>query len=189
MKKIYLAFLLPLILLFTGCGSEDEAKAVKKDVPNAFTKENKVVSQTYNLKTLDGQNITIKLDDNILTIPEYKNKTVLINFWATWCPPCKKEIPVFNEIYEKYKDNFIVIGILYEKDLDMNTLSNFIKENNIKFPITISEDENFRLAKELGDVKKVPESFLYGKDGLFIEKYTGIVDEKNLVNHIKDSLK
>ena len=120
MKKIYLAFLLPLILLFSGCGSEDEAKAVKKDVPNAFTKENKVVSQTYNLKTLDGQNITIKLDDNILTIPEYKNKIILINFWATWCPPCIKEIPIFNELSEKYKDDFVIIKANWQPSQEPN---------------------------------------------------------------------
>ena len=188
MKKIYLAFLLPLILLFTGCGSEDEAKAVKKDVPNAFTKENKVVSQTYNLKTLDGQNITIKLDDNILTIPEYKNKTVLINFWATWCPPCIKEIPIFNELSEKYKDDFVIIGVLFEKDKSIEELKSFVKEHDIKFPVTISEKENFEMSKNF-NVKKIPESFLYGKSGLFLEKYVGNENEKNIINYIKNDIK
>ena len=92
--------------------------------------------------------------------------------------------------YTTYKLESTAKYMVFPKNVEeLKNLINFIKENNIKFPITISEDENFRLAKELGDVKKVPESFLYGKNGLFIEKYTGIVDEKNLVNHIKDSLK
>ena len=186
MKNKYL--LLLLLFLFTGC-EEDKAKLIKQNDVKNSTELKKEENKTYNLKTIDGETIKLTVNDNVLIADKIENKMVLVNFWATWCPPCIKEIPVFNEIYEKYKDNFIVIGVLYEKDLDMNTLSNFIKENNIKFPITISEDENFRLAKELGDVKKVPESFLYGKNGLFIEKYTGIVDEKNLVNHIKDSLK
>ena len=189
MKNKYLVFLISFSFLFIGCEEEKKAQVIQqKDIKNTIELK-KEVDKTYNLKTFDGETIKLTVDNNILISDKLENKLVLINFWATWCPPCKKEIPVFNEIYEKYKDNFIVIGVLYEKDLDMNTLSNFIKENNIKFPITISEDENFRLAKELGDVKKVPESFLYGKNGLFIEKYTGIVDEKNLVNHIKDSLK
>ena len=187
MKNKYL--LLLISFLFIGCEEEKKAQLIQQKDIKANTELKKELDKTYNLKTFDGETIKLTVDNNILISDKFENKLVLINFWATWCPPCKKEIPIFNEIYEKYKDNFIIIGILYEKDIDMNTLSNFIKENNIKFPITITENENFRLAKELGDVKKVPESFLYGKDGLFIEKYIGIVDEKKLVNHIKDSLK
>ncbi|RXI41726.1 thioredoxin [Arcobacter cloacae] len=187
MKNKYL--LLLISFLFIGCEEEKKAQLIQQKDIKANTELKKEVDKTYNLKTFDGETIKLTVDNNILISDKLENKLVLINFWATWCPPCKKEIPIFNEIYEKYKDNFIIIGILYEKDIDMNTLSNFIKENNIKFPITITENENFRLAKELGDVKRVPESFLYGKDGLFIEKYIGIVDEKKLVNHIKDSLK
>ncbi len=187
MKNKYL--LLLISFLFIGCEEEKKAQLIQQKDIKANTELKKELDKTYNLKTFDGETIKLTVDNNILISDKFENKLVLINYWATWCPPCKKEIPIFNEIYEKYKDNFIIIGILYEKDIDMNTLSNFIKENNIKFPITITENENFRLAKELGDVKKVPESFLYGKDGLFIEKYIGIVDEKKLVNHIKDSLK
>lgn len=187
MKNKYL--LLLISFLFIGCEEEKKAQLIQQKDIKANTELKKELDKTYNLKTFDGETIKLTVDNNILISDKLENKLVLINFWATWCPPCKKEIPIFNEIYEKYKDNFIIIGILYEKDIDMNTLSNFIKENNIKFPITITENENFRLAKELGDVKRVPESFLYGKDGLFIEKYIGIVDEKKLVNHIKDNIK
>ncbi len=186
MKNKYL--LLLLLFLFTGCEDNKAKLITQNDVKNS-SELKKDTSKTYNLKTTDGQIIKLTVNDNVLIADKIENKMVLINFWATWCPPCKKEIPVFNEIYEKYKDNFIVIGVLYEKDVDANALANFIKENNIKFPVTISEDENFRMAKDFGDVKKVPESFLYSKEGLFLEKYIGVVDEKKLVEYIKSSLK
>lgn len=186
MKNKYL--LLLLLFLFAGC-EEEKAKLIKQNDVKNSTELKKEDNKTYNLKTIDGQIIKLTINDNVLIADKIENKIVLINFWATWCPPCIKEIPVFNEIYEKYKDNFIIIGVLYEKDVDTNAIANFIKENNIKFPITISEDENFRIAKDLGDVKKIPESFLYSKEGFFLEKYIGVVDEQKLVNYIKSSLK
>ncbi|AXX95299.1 TlpA family protein disulfide reductase [Arcobacter ellisii] len=186
MKNRYL--LLLLLLLFAGCEG-DKAKLIKQNDEKNSTELKKEENKTYNLKTIYGENIKLTLNNNILIADKIENKMVLINFWATWCPPCIKEIPVFNELYEKYKDNFIIIGVLYEKNIDANTITNFIKENNIKFPITISEDENFRMAKELGDVKKIPESFLYSKEGFFIEKYVGIVNEKKLIEHIENNIK
>lgn len=71
----------------------------------------------------------------------------------------------------------------------MKALAEFLRQYNMKFPVTINEQENFRMAKNFDDVKRVPESFLYGKDGKFLEKYVGLVDEQSLITHIKDSLK
>lgn len=78
----------------------------QKDIKNTIELK-KEVDKTYNLKTFDGETIKLTVDNNILISDKLENKLVLINFWATWCPPCKKEIPVFNKIYEKYKDNFL----------------------------------------------------------------------------------
>ena len=139
MKNKYLLLLISFSFLFIGCEEGKKAQVIEqKDIKNTIELK-KEVDKTYNLKTFDGETIKLTVDNNILISDKLENKLVLINFWATWCPPCKKEIPVFNEIYEKYKDNFIVIGVLYEKDLDMNTLSNFIKENNIKTVIPVSD--------------------------------------------------
>ena len=75
-----------------------------------------------------------------------------------------------------------------EKDKSIEELKSFVKEHDIKFPVTISEKENFEMAKNF-NVKKIPESFLYGKSGLFLEKYVGIANEQNIINYIKNDIK
>ncbi|AXH09444.1 hypothetical protein CP960_10485 [Malaciobacter halophilus] len=189
MKKIYLFFMIVLALIFTGCQEEDEAQAVVIKDSKSFKELKKQGNKTYSLETATGETIKLTVENDTLTSKDLENKVVLINFWATWCPPCKEEIPMFNRVYEKYKDDFIIIGVLYEKNKDMKALAEFLRQYNMKFPVTINEQENFRMAKNFDDVKRVPESFLYGKDGKFLEKYVGLVDEQSLITHIKDSLK
>ncbi len=182
-KKLSLVFILLLaVFLFTGCNSNDEAATVVENNTN-FEELKKQSNKTYNLKTTDGRVITLKVENDVLTSDELKGKYVLLNFWATWCPPCIKEMPVFNKMYEKYKDKFELIGILFERDKDAQELAAFMEKHNIKFPITVGE-ENFRMAKAFDDVNKIPESFLYGKDGRFLKKYLGEVGEKDLENYL-----
>ena len=109
---------------------------------------------------------------------------LLINFWATWCAPCEREIPAFNELYKKYNNNFEIIGVLFEKDKDAKELAAFMSRLDVQFPVTIG-DENFRLAKLFDDVKMVPESYLYDKEGNFVKNYIGEVDQKDLEEYIK----
>lgn len=170
------------ILFFSGCNSEEEAKPIV-DNSKSFKELKAISNKTYSLKTTDKKTIKLKIENDTLTSSEYKNKIVLVNFWATWCPPCLKEIPVFNELYEKYSDKFEIIGVLFEKDKDPKELEEFIKKYNIKFPITVG-DENFRMAKAFNDVKKVPESYLYGNDGKYVKDYIGEVDKEDLENYI-----
>ncbi|SKB27898.1 TlpA disulfide reductase family protein [Malaciobacter marinus] len=189
MKKLYLFTLVIFAVIFTGCGSEDEAQAVVIKDSKSFKELKKQGNKTYSLETTAGETIKLTVENDKLTSEDLKNKVVLINFWATWCPPCKEEIPMFNRVYEKYQDDFVIIGVLYEKNKDMKALADFMREFNMKFPVTINEQENFRMAKNFDDVKRVPESFLYGKDGKFLEKFVGLVDEQTLLNHIENSLK
>lgn len=183
MKKILMILTTIFVVLgFNACES-DEAKTIIED-NKSFNELKAISNKTYTLITTDGKKIVFKLEDDKLISDELKGKSVLINIWATWCPPCKKEIPIFNELYEKYRDNFEIIGVLFEKDKDPQELASFMNEMNMKFPVTIGE-ENFRIAKFFNDVKKVPESFLYDKDGNFVKKYIGEVDQKDLESYIK----
>jgi len=182
MKKLFFLCIWSLTLvLLTGCNSKDEAKVIKDDT--SFEELKKLSNKTFNLKTIDGKTITLKIENDNLVSEQLKGKYVLLNFWATWCPPCIKEMPVFNEIYDQYSDDFELIGILFEKEKDLKQLDAFLKKYKIKFPIVVG-DENFRLAKTMDNVSKIPESFLYGKDGKFLKKYVGEVGKKDLESYI-----
>ena len=88
------------------------------------------------------------------------------------------------EVREKYKDNFEIVSVLFEQDKTKEEIVQFIAKHGITYPITMGE-ENFKLAKELGDVKKVPEMFLFSKNGKFIKKFVGKVPKEELEQYIK----
>lgn len=140
----------------------------------------------FTLTTTKGENIDLTIAPQMLTSKEFKNKLVLVNFWAPWCAPCIKEMPSFVELQEKYKDDFIIIGVSYDEKITKEELDNFIKKFNVNFPITVGS-ENKILAMMLDDVKMIPESFLYSKDGVLLEKFIGEISKNKLENYIKNN--
>ena len=171
------------VFVFTGCSNEaKEAQTIIED-NGSFDELKKASNKTYTLKTTSGTNIVATIENEILTSKQFEGKVVLLNFWATWCPPCIEEMPTFNKLYEKYKDKFVIVGVLYERDKNKEELAAFMKKHKMKFPVTVGE-ENFRLAKHFDDIKRVPESFVYGRDGKFLKKFLGVVDEKVLEEYI-----
>lgn len=182
MKKLFMIFTSILLLLsFNGCG-EDAVTVVENE--GSFEDLKVQSNKTYEFVTTKGEKITLKVENNILSSKQLEGKTVLLNFWATWCAPCLEEMPVFARVYEKYNDKLEIIAILMEKDKNKDELDAFMKRFNMKFPVVVG-DENYRAAKAFDDVKMFPESFLFDKDGKFVKKYVGIVDEEHLESLIK----
>lgn len=178
MKLFKLIPLAIIAIFFTACN--EEAQTVVKETPS-FEEIKTIKSQNkYTLKTTEGKEISLDYDNQILTSKELNGKITLINFFATWCPPCKEEIPIFNELIEKYPDDFQIISILFQDPIEMEKLKEFIDKYKINFPITVGKEENERLAKNMNNVQKIPESYLFTKDGVLIEKYFGAVNEKSI---------
>lgn len=180
-KKI--AFLTILSLLFfTGCGdskvSEEKSEPIKKD-------------RTYALSKVDGNLINIKADNEKLLFDNYQGKVILLNFFATWCPPCKAEIPTLNNLKQKYSENFEIVAVsLAQRDGKLATneaLNDFINNYNISYPI-VNSAENYALAKEMGGVKSIPTMFLIDTKGKLIQKYVGIVPQEMLETDINKAL-
>lgn len=179
MKKILLTISTVFALVFfSGCGGEEATTIVEE---SGSFKDLKVQSnKNYNLLTTDAKTISFKVENQMLTTtnPDLNGKYVLFNFWATWCAPCIKEMPTLVNFYEKYKDKFVIVGVLIEKK-DPEQLRAFMEKFKMNFPVTVGE-ENYRMAKAFDDVKMFPESFLYGPDGKFIEKFIGEIDGSEL---------
>ena len=177
--KYFFATLLTAIFLFTGCDSKSEID----DSLIANVKENKpiikeFVSRTLKLTTTDGKTIELTTTKEGIDFKDYKGKkAILVDVFATWCPPCIKGIPVLKELREKYKDDFEIVSVLFEKEEDKPKAEvlEFIEKYGITYPITIGE-ENFKLAKDLDDVQRIPELFLFSKDGKFVKKFLGETD-------------
>ncbi|UTJ05607.1 TlpA family protein disulfide reductase [Arcobacter roscoffensis] len=165
-----LAFLSILsILFFTGCSSEDKKTTDVTQEETVIKKSNEI-----SLTTIDNKTITIINDDNKYKIKEYPNKIVLLNFFATWCPPCKAEIPNLITLQEKYQGDFKVISVLLEKNKSNEEIVEFSNKFNINYDVTNTED-NFKLADKIGPIKSIPTMFMLDKNGDVFQKYIGIV--------------
>ncbi|HOP95298.1 MAG TPA: TlpA disulfide reductase family protein [Dictyoglomaceae bacterium] len=119
------------------------------------------------------------------TLSDFKGNVILLNFWATWCPPCRYEIPILEKIYNKYKNkSFKIIAV--SLDSDSNSLSNFLKTNKISF-LVLSDKKG-----ELGykyQVLAIPTSFLIDKEFIVRKIYIGAISEKDFTKELEKWLK
>ena len=107
-----------------------------------------------------------------LSLAEYRNKVVLLNFWATWCGPCRAEIPDLVQLQNKYKDQLQVLGLVVD-DQDQQAIKNFVDEFRINYPVAIATNE---LRMEYGGIAALPTSFLLDAQGRVVQKHEGLHD-------------
>ena len=117
---------------------------------------------------------------------DLKNKVVIINFWATWCPPCKKEMPGFQELQDRYgKDGFLVIGFKSTMMADSEDPFQFITELGVKYPIVPSTVD---IERKFGGLFGLPTTFIYDRQGVLRHKVIGFEDTKETEAVIKSLL-
>jgi peroxiredoxin len=129
----------------------------------------------FTVKAIDG-----KTD---ISLSAYKGKVILLNFWATWCGPCKAEIPGFVELMNQYKDQGLVV-VGYSVDDEPEKAAAFAKEYKINYPILLG------LAREdvqdaYGPIWGIPASFIISKDGRVCKKHLGIAPKAVFEKEIK----
>jgi thiol-disulfide isomerase/thioredoxin len=185
--KYIISSIIMALFLFTGCDSKDIDESLIANAKNNTPYEEKFVSRTFKLTTTNGKIIELTSTEKGLDFKDYKGeKAILVDVFATWCPPCIEGIPVLKELREKYKDDFEIVSVLFEKEEDKPTseVIEFIKKYNITYPVTVGE-ENFKLAKDLDDVQRIPELFLFSKDGEFVKKFLGESDLETYEEYVK----
>jgi thiol-disulfide isomerase/thioredoxin len=113
------------------------------------------------LKDLDGKD---------LNLSAYRGKVILLNFWATWCGPCREEIPSLIELQKRYKDRLQVIGLAVDED-DEKVVRKFADSEGINYPLALSSIE-IRMA--YGGVGALPTLFVINPDGRIVQKHVGL---------------
>jgi len=156
-----------LVLFAVACAASDPASG-KGAAPGGPAPD-------FALKSLDGQ--TVSLHD-------YKGKVVLINFWATWCPPCKAEIPALEAAYRANKDKgFVVLGIDIAES--QQVVAPFVAGMGMTYPVLLDEqDKLMALYRGLG----LPMSILVDRDGIIRERHIGELSEAELSSYLKKLL-
>ncbi|OGC23387.1 hypothetical protein A2291_06495 [candidate division WOR-1 bacterium RIFOXYB2_FULL_42_35] len=149
MYRKTVSFLIGLLLLMTSVLAMSAAP--KEPTPNA---------SNFILEDLNGVSHALL---------KYEGKVVLLNFWATWCPPCRSEMPSMQKLYETWdRDKFVMLAVNVNQD--KVTVNTFAKQNNYTFPILL--DLNGEIAGKYR-IRGIPTTFLIDKDGKIITKIVG----------------
>ena len=166
----FLPALLAGLLTVTACQSTGSvAAAVKKE-------KDRRVAPDFTLKDAMGR--PVKLSD-------YKGKVVLLNFWATWCGPCKIEIPWFIEFEQTFKDKgFAVLGVSMDEE-GWDIVKPYLEKSKINYRVLIGDDMT---AQNYGGVDSLPTSFLLDKEGRIAATHIGLVSKSVYQNDINTLL-
>ena len=152
MKKFLALFLIGLSI--AGCtapaSSQGDARQAAPD---------------FSVNSLDGQ---------MLKPSSMKGKVVLLDFWATWCPPCREEIPHFKELYTQYKDKGVqIIGLALDEDGEASVRP-FAQQNQINYPLAIATQE---IVSSFGGIRGIPTTYILDKQGNIAKKWVGYQDK------------
>jgi peroxiredoxin len=160
MKK-FASVLLPLTLALFVCAKAEKADTQENNHPQA---------PEFTLKDLDG---------NKISLSDYRGKVVFLNFWATWCPPCRYEIPGFIEAYKKYKDKGMeIIGISLDRTGPMSVLA-FARRYKINYPVVMLTKEIF---EDYGPIPAIPVTVIIDKKGRLRHRKIGYFDKESFEN-------
>ena len=121
------------------------------------------------------------LEGNTVSLSDYIGKNVYINFFATWCPPCRDEMPEIEKIYQKYKDEGIVV-LAVDLGEDRDTVKSFIEENKYNFKVLLDSDQN---VAEQYNITSIPVSVFIDKKGNIAAKQVGAMTIDQMESAVK----
>lgn len=188
--KIFSILAISSILFFSGCNDDEkiDSKAISTNTQEV------VKSFDFELTKTNKEALTIHVDDGKWKVEGYEGKAILLDFFATWCPPCRAEIPHLNDLREKYKDKFEIIGIeVGERDgtlTNNDKLKSFIEEFKIEYPIVNSEENSrvFRSVSSLNRTGSIPFMILLNPNGEYVKHYIGMAPEEMIETELKMAL-
>ena len=122
------------------------------------------------------------LDGKPVSLSTFKGKVVLLNFWATWCGPCKAEIPGFVELQQQYKNDLVVLGLSVDDPPDKAKA--FADQYHVNYPIVLGLGHD-EIQDAYGPIYGIPASFLISRDGKVCKRHLGIAPKAQFEREIK----
>lgn len=194
MRKTFAVILLSSLIIISGCSAEDEASKTHKETEKVNATQatedgeraNEIKAPDFKLATLDG---------NEFNLTDYSGKVVMLNFWGTWCPPCRKEIPDLVKLQEKYnKDGLEIIGLTLNSGSAAD-IQKFVNENEINYTVLtdLKSDETqyvtFLYGQTIGQqISSIPTTLIIDREGYIVKGYLGPRSEEVFYNDLKEYL-
>jgi cytochrome c biogenesis protein CcmG/thiol:disulfide interchange protein DsbE len=158
-RRLLLAVLLAVIL--AGCGKSDRGQGLTGGAPD------------FTLPAVDG---------SMVSMSDYRGKVVLVDFWATWCPPCQEMIPVLSKLNKRYSDKgLVILGVSLDRD-GLEVLGSFVHENMIPYKVIMGDT---RIGNAFGGVSTIPTLYIVDRDGRLVRKLTGYHSFGQLEEQVK----
>ena len=127
------------------------------------------------------------LDGNSVRLADLRGKAVLLNFWATWCPPCKIEMPWFVDIQKQYGPQGLqIVGVAMDEGNAHDAVAKFAKEMGLNYTVLLGND---KVADQYGGVDALPTTFYIGRDGKIVTRVFGLVSHSEIEENVRAALK
>jgi peroxiredoxin len=184
------------LMVWSGYQNLQRRRAERNGQPpvTVLEKSNQTVQQDVasdeglpNLRGKKAPQFTLKnLQGRKVSLADYKGKAVLVNFWATWCAPCKLEMPWFVDLHKQYApQGFEILGVSEDEPKDRPQISKFSEKIGVNYPILIGDDA---ASKAYGGVEFLPTSYYIGRDGKVVEETAGLASRDEIEANIKKAL-
>lgn len=145
-----------------------ETGAISSDIP---------VAQDFTLSNLNGEPVSLS---------DARGKITIVNFWATWCPPCREEMPHMQSFYEKHSENIEMLAVnVTNMDDGIPVIERFVQEHELTFPVLLDESGDVGMTYE---VMTLPTSYILDAEGRVFQKIVGAMDEQ-MMNELVEALR
>jgi thiol-disulfide isomerase/thioredoxin len=171
-----------LLILFyastlTGCQKENSTKTTMSENNSTVVQGDEKKAPDFTLVNLAGKNVTLS---------DYKGKVVIVDFWATWCGPCRAGIPDLISLQNEYKDKIVVIGISVDQENTKSGVPDFVTKMGINYPIVYFNDQ---VVSDFGGISAIPTTFIIDQQGSIVKKIVGLYPKSEYETRVKELIK
>jgi peroxiredoxin len=147
-----------------GCGGGEESAADSQSADPVVGSGTGNLAPPFTVQTIDG---------GTLELASLQGKAVIVDFWDTWCPPCKKAMPHLQELSVAYDDELVVVGVAMGRD-GLAKIRSFVQDNGLTFTMALA---NEAIVRDFGGLTSIPTTFLIDADGVIRQKWVGYNDK------------